>query len=233
MIGKLARGFGMLFVYLCVATILTEAIGLGFLAFRGRLTGENVHQVLAIAQGVDLQSQRQAAEEERRKTPAEQTSPQDIAQALAVKMRNLELRELGVQNALSRVRAEQEKLTGEKDQYVLAKTKFDQSLKATRDAALGAGMEEVRTTLEAVKPKQAKEQIVKMLDANEMTEVVRLFSAMTAAKRAKIIAEFKTEEEAKKLSEILRLIRQGSEEATLSDKTQQQLQPVNANTAGP
>ncbi len=76
---------------------------------------------------------------------------------------------------------------------------------------------------ENIKPKQAKEQILKMLDNQEMNEVVTILSGMPIGKRAKIVGEFKTPEETEKLDEILRLIRCGVPEVNLIDKTLSQV----------
>ena len=46
---------------------------------------------------------------------------------------------------------------------------------------------------------------------------------MPVTKRAKIIAEFKTEDEAKMVAELLELIREGIPEAPLVDETKKQL----------
>ena len=92
-----------------------------------------------------------------------------------------------------------------------------------RSKALSTGRENVRTIWENIKPKQAKEQIMEMIDKQEMNEVVTIFVAMPIAKRAKIVSEFKTAEELQKLDEIMRLIRQGVPEVNLIDKTRSQI----------
>ena len=58
--------------------------------------------------------------------------------------------------------------------------------------AAATGSEDVRRTLETIKPKQAKELLVLMLEQKEMDDVVVLMAGMPDGKRAKIIAEFKT-----------------------------------------
>ena len=62
---------------------------------------------------------------------------------------------------------------------------------------------------ENIKPKLAKELILKMIDADEKEEVVGIFASMPIPKQAKIVSEFKTEDEQKKLDDILRRIREG------------------------
>ena len=50
---------------------------------------------------------------------------------------------------------------------------------------------------------------------------------MTDSKRAKILAEFKTPEETKKIEDVLRLIRKGVPEAPLAQQTLEKLRPAN------
>jgi hypothetical protein len=101
---------------------------------------------------------------------------------------------------------------------------FQQQLNKDKVDALAKGNENARLLLESVKPKQAKELIMKMLEAEEIQQVVTMFEAMPIAKRAKIAAEFRTEEEAQKLDEILRRIRQGLPDAAIIEDAQRQIQ---------
>jgi hypothetical protein len=93
----------------------------------------------------------------------------------------------------------------------------------------------VQVTLEAIAPKQAKEQLVKMLQdpkspANDpMEDTVRILKAMPLDKRKKILAEFKTPEEVKTLAEILRVVRLGGSDTELMRDTRAQLQQQGVN----
>ena len=52
-------------------------------------------------------------------------------------------------------------------------------------------MKELQRTIEAMRPEQAKAQLLKMLDDEAMGDVVTIVKNMPADKRKKIIAEFK------------------------------------------
>ena len=116
------------------------------------------------------------------------------------------------------------------------KQSFDKRLADLQTAATEAALLEVQRTLEAIQPKQAKEQIMKMLAEpktaadDPMEDVVRILKAMPLDKRKKILAEFKTPEEIEKLSEILRVIRLGGSDTDLLRDTRGQLQQQNANS---
>ena len=95
-----------------------------------------------------------------------------------------------------------------------------------REGSVASGKDEVRNTLENLKPKQAKALILEMLNKKEIDDVVTLLSPMPDAKRAKIFGEFKTDEEMEQLSEVLRRIRIGSPTANVPENTRQQLEQL-------
>ena len=76
----------------------------------------------------------------------------------------------------------------------------------------------------SAKPKQAKEQLVQMLDNDELDIVVALLAALPDTKRSKIIAEFKTPNEAEQLGQILRRMREGYPDVALPEETLKQLE---------
>jgi hypothetical protein len=61
---------------------------------------------------------------------------------------------------------------------------------------------------------------------------VAILNAMPITKRAKIIGEFKTDDDNKKLDEILNLIRQGMPDEKVINNAQQQLNQVASKPAG-
>jgi len=56
-----------------------------------------------------------------------------------------------------------------------------------------------------------------MIKANEMQATVDLISAMPTTRQAKVLGEFKTDEERQRLAEILKLIREGKPELDAID----------------
>jgi hypothetical protein len=179
--------------------------------------------MIAVAQ--DRNDRQSANQNGHEKEPSsEQPSLEDIENARALRIRNLELREQAIQAGLDRVRYEQTKLTDERDMYVRTRAAFDAHLKNMKEGAIAKGRTDTRTILENIKPKQAKQQILQMIDAGEEDEVVAILSEMPVAKRAKIAGEFgKLDEDNEKLAKILRLIRQGVPEVSQIQDAQDEL----------
>ncbi len=234
--GRLLRIITAAIAYLCVATVITECLLAGYALSKGYLDKEKVTKMIAVAQGVDSSSTDSPINDViRAAEPSEQPSIEDIEKRRAIQTRNLELREQSLHTSVDQLKFEQQKLADEKQTYDRQKSAFEKQLAELQTGVQATGRENIRLIWENIKPKQSKEQILQMIAAGEQADVVAILSAMPIAKRAKIIGEFKTEEEAKKLEDILRLIREGVPEAKVVDQAQQQLRGAEkaaANVAG-
>ena len=224
--GNLMRMLGAVIAWFCIATLLAQVIMISYLWSQGRLNREKVSLLAAVVQGVDLRGSGAAPSGEQ-SSRVRSVSLDGIEEARAARFRQLELREQALVSGLKQIRFEKDTLTSEKERFERVYNTFIEKLGKDKVGALAKGNENARLLLESIKPKQSKELIMLMLEAEEIEEVVTLFEAMPIAKRAKIAAEFKTEEEAQKLSEILRRVRLGLPDAAIIDEAQQQLQTPN------
>jgi len=225
--GKMLRLASSAFVYACIATILAQGIGLAVLAATGVLTQEKMYDVLAVAYGIDLAELEAKHQAIAMAQSTEQPAFEDIVEARAMKRLDLELREQAVENGLDDLRNLQAQLVTERKRYDDLRKSFDKNLKQLAKDTKNAALLEVQQTLEAISPKQAKEQILIMLDdddADAADSVVVIMKAMPLDKRKKLIAEFKTPEEVTKLAQILRQIRLGRPDGDIIKNTQDQLQ---------
>lgn len=220
--GRLTATGGAMLAYLCVATVLTAAIVFGYVWSHGYLDQEKLNRMMAIARGTEVAA---PVVEQVAKAPeaAEQPSLEDVEKQRAIQSRLIELREQAIAHAIENVRNEQRDLTNKIDDYKRLQQGFEDVLSEKKNEALIAGRQNMQQIWENIQPKQAKQQILQMIDANEQNDVVAILSAIAISKRAKIIGEFKTEEEAKKLEEILRLIRQGVPDTLTIDQTREEL----------
>ncbi|MBL9094121.1 MAG: hypothetical protein JNL96_23080 [Planctomycetaceae bacterium] len=224
--GRMIGMLSSLIIYLLLGHALAALMVLTVIGLKGGFSHQKLEQIMAVIQGVDLLALREQVEEDRAKETQERLSLADIAEARARKSRDFELREQELRNQLARVTTMQGQLTDTADRYQRMKQDFEARLKNLREGAIAENMENARSLLETVKPKQAKEQIEIMLKAGEMKQAVTLLSAMPIEKRAKIVAEFKTEPESEQLAEMLRLIRAGEPDVTLIDEAAKQAASV-------
>ncbi len=223
MIARCLRTATSLLVCFCAGTLLAQGIILGYLWSAWQLDRQKLLQMLAVARGADVPTDHEQPSD-RDEIPPEQPSYQDWIDKRAALFRDLELRELALNNALEQLRFQQQELVEDQETHRRLKQQFEAGLAALKQSAEAEGRETVGRILETIKPKQAKEQILEMLDNEEIDEVVILLSEMSDSKRAKILGEFKTEEENEKIGEVLRLIRQGEPESGIADDVIGQVQ---------
>jgi flagellar motility protein MotE (MotC chaperone) len=231
MISRLANLAFAALLYFSFATLIAEGIMASYVWSSWQLDREKIARLVAVARGIELGEPQASAAPPPDQAAPEQPSYDQVVEARAAKDKDLELREQALASALAQFQSDQQKLAENEKRYKLDRADFETKLAATTQSATSAGQEDVRRILQTVKPKQAKEFLQGMLESKEMDEVVLLLSGMTDSKRAKILAEFKTPEETKKIEEVLRLIRKGVPEAPLAQQTLDRLRPPN--TAAP
>jgi hypothetical protein len=211
----------------CVATVIASVAIVSYVGVKWHIDREKLAKIVAVAQGVPLAAKPENAIPTQEEVHAEQISYDQILEARAVKVRNLELREQALKNSLDQVRVEQNKLADEQTVFGKIRQGFTEQVAAIRKHDTEAGFEAVVGDLSILKPKQAKEFILLMLKKDEDKQVVSLLLPMNASRRAKIFSEFKTPEELEKADALLRLIRQGEPTADIAEGTQQQLSRAN------
>jgi hypothetical protein len=209
MIKRLLRTGVTLLVYFCAATLLAQVIIFAYLWSTWQLNREKVIQMLAIAQGIDLLGAQEDFESGQDTVPPEQLSYQDWIDQRATMFRDLELREQALNKALSRLKFGEQQLADDQRKNKQMIVDFEARLLALSEGAEAEGRQAISRILESLKPAQAKDLILRMLDNDEIDEVVVIIGEMAERKRASILGQFKTEPESEKISEVLRLLREG------------------------
>jgi hypothetical protein len=215
-----------------IGTLITVSVIAAMLWWKGVLTDERVFGMLAALQGIKPPPPPALSAIN---IDAEQPS---LDQILGSRMKaglDLDLRESAIDKGLGDLRTIETALQNETKRLDSWKQSFDKRLSDLQTAAADSSLREIQQTLEVIQPKQAKEQLVKMLDEpktaidDPMEDVVRILKAMPLDKRKKILAEFKTPDETKILSEVLRVIRLGGSDTELLRDTRSQLQQQGTN----
>jgi hypothetical protein len=225
MIGRLISFVGGALLYFSLATLIAEAVMAGYVWSKWNLDRDKIAQLVAIARGLEPAAPPPAAPAPPRdEAAAEQVAFNQVMELRAMKDKNIELREQALADAVGKLRVDQQKLADDDKRYRLDRADYESKLAAAAKGAKTTGQEEVRRILLAIKPKQAKEFLQAMLDNKELDEVVSLLSGMADGRRAKILGEFKTPEDTKKIEEVLRQIRKGVPEAPLARQAMDKLQ---------
>lgn len=221
----------------CVATVLFQVVLLAVLWSKGVFADDRWMQMMAALHGVKTdKSAADADGKAGKENLSEQPSLDDLARKRIATSLDFDLRESTLDKSLRDLRSIETQVKG--DQRWLDQWK--ESIVGMIDSALSKKLDEslleVQRTLESLPPKQAKEQILKMLDNNNKIEreqtlrdTVKMLKAMASEKQKKILSEFKSPTESDTLAEILREIRMGTPEVdelrSSKAKLEQQLAP--------
>ena len=216
-----------LLVAISIGTSVSLVLLLIMLWWKGVLADERVLGMLAALQGIKPAS---LTAEATLSTDSERSSPNEIQQARLRASLDLDLRESAIDKTLCDLRTIETQLRTESTRLDDWKKSFDKRLSDLQTAATDASLAEVQRTLEVIAPKQAKDQIMRMLNQppvtgeNPMQDIITILKQMPLDKRKKILEQFKSDEEIEKLHEIFREILRGGADADLLRDTRTQLQ---------
>ena len=205
--------------YICVGTVISAVTVVGYWWMSGKIDNDKVFKVLALMHDVDINPEKTDAQRDKQGDALGTMSYEDIEAARKVKSRVLELKMQSLGKGLGQVAFEREELTKDKERYLLLRGSFEQRLRELQEETETRGHANVRLIWENITPKLAKEQILKMVEADEMEEVVHILSEMPIGKRAKIVSQFTTEPEKAVMDDLLRMIRQGGAVSALVSET--------------
>jgi hypothetical protein len=223
-----AQWLGNLVIAFSIGTVISLIVVLGMLWWKGALADERILGMLAALQGIKPAPQQQKVK--LLDAHSEQPSLDEIMQGRLRASLDLDLRESAIDKSQGDLRTLEEQIKTESERLDNWKKSFDQRVAALQTAATDAALLELQRTLEAMAPKQAKDQIMKMLEDpatatdKPMNDVVTIMKAMPLDKRRKILGAFTTPEEVAKLHAVLQEIRRGTPETELLEDTRRQLQ---------
>lgn len=222
-----------LFAMVAMATLLAEGIGVGYLCATGSVDKVKMLQIMAIVHGVALPNNSGAdARGAGRQEPSEQVSFEEIEKRRALEAHYLETKMMALEKGLREIRMERELLSIDLDQIKRLQTGFNKRLDTLQEQLTLEGIAQQRQIWSKIEPALAKAQIMNMVDAGEIDDVVVLLTDMPVATQAKIISEFQLDnpKERDAMDEILRKIRKGLPAVTLIEDARKELSAEKAKT---
>ncbi|WP_347245853.1 hypothetical protein [Thermogutta sp.] len=207
--GRILDGILSATLYFFAAMAIGALCIAGHLWFAWGLTPAKIRRGFAAMRGEQQTVESSSPKLQENSEPREEPSYEAILQQRTLEYRDIELKNkmlMAYKDEIENVRQQvdyKERIVAEKEK------KLETLIAQTRREAEDAGLETVRRTLESLRPAQAKELIAEMLGRNELDDVVRLLQGMNDSKRARIIGEFRTPQEAEQIAEVLRRLREG------------------------
>jgi hypothetical protein len=226
---KLLSGLISLLVYLAIGTVLVQSAALGWGWYQGWLTAEKLNKSLRIAYGLE---------------PAELTellrtdslAPQDlnypeVRYYRAKMILDQDLRESSLGATADDFKHIDALYSERRSRFERIRGNYEETMVRLQGAATDKSLEEVRATIRSLKPDQAADQIVRMLDLSRTTgdpkfrnDMIIILKTLPEGTQRKILAEFKTEERSPYLYDMLTQIRLGMPEVAAIRDTWDQLQ---------
>jgi hypothetical protein len=216
-----------------VGTVVAALVGLAMLYQKGAFSDDRVLNMWAALHGIPVPGDAAAAAGDSR-DPEEHPAYDDIIMKRALAALDLELRENTLDKALGELRTIELKIRTEQERFDRLVVSYEEKLQSLEANAADAAVLETQRTLEALPPKQAKQQLLNLLEGapspgieNPMAAVVALVKAMPIERRRKILQEFKSENEDEKLAEILKEILRGAPDVPFLRQASDELRNLN------
>jgi flagellar motility protein MotE (MotC chaperone) len=198
----------------CMAIVIGQLTIVGMLAARGNLRQDNVRDAIAALAGMDVTGS-QLVTAYQTATAIETPSYDEILQSRALAGLEMDMRYRAQTTYLQELRTIEERLRAEQERFDTRRDAFNRKLEDLLQGVGDASLKELQRTLESLQPKQAKVQLLKMLQDESIDQVVAIVKAMPLDKRRKILGEFTTPEEQERLAAILQRIGDGEPERSL------------------
>lgn len=215
--GRLAATFVKAMVYASAASFLGVLGVVAVLWMKGHLTSDRAWNVLAAAYGVD-----QPAPVATQNAPSVQVSYEDVLERRAILSLDIDLRQKALDKAMEELMSRQSALTEDRNRYNRLLEEFEQRLATLQRGATDRAIQDVKQTLMAMRPEQAKAQLLKMWQDNQRDALIAILKTMPNEARKRILNEF-TETEVDQLYELVKSTLSGSGEGDLIKAVQQQV----------
>ena len=196
--------------YVCVATVITVALVIGYFWHNDQLNGEKVFRIVALLQDVDLQ-QLSASEQKKAgdNVPPEEPSLNEVLHHQQVQDRNFEVKLLALTRGKQDYDISLKNLNEQITRYDRMVQDTQSRLKQQQELTTQQNVAKVVSQLEQVKPDVAKDSLMKFIEEERMDDAILLMSKMSESKLKNILKTFQTPQELSKLHDIHRRIISG------------------------
>ena len=228
--GKVINLLLALIAYVCIATVITLALVIGYWWHTEQLTDEKLFRIMALLHDVDLNQIAEAHRKSGDEVPPEEPSLVDISHQQQILDRNHEVKLLALQRGSQEYHHRFQLLKEQADRNDRLAQDLQNRLKQHEELATQENVAKVVSQLEQLQPDIAKQSLMRWIDQGRMDDAILLMGKMSEAKLSKILKSFETDEELDKLHEIhQRILASGAGKSPLQ-KALNELEPAQAGT---
>lgn len=223
------RALMALIGYVSTATVLSLAIGLGYLMQSGGLDDEKIFRIVALIHDVDIDAMEGEQIEQESGTPEEEPSLSDIAVYKAEFARNFEVKQDALRRGSDAFNHSFRKLKSATDEFSELAAKIESELKNQGELSSKKAVAQVVRNLEMMGLEQAKEELMLTLEEPDgLNDVILLMNAMSTGKLKKILQKFRSKDELAALHAIHKLMLNGGPKAASMEKALRDLETLKA-----
>ena len=216
--------------YVATATVITLALGIGYLWHTERLSDEQLFRLIALLQGVDLEQIAAVEQRTDGEVPAEELSIDAVVGQQQVLDRNYEVKLLSLQRGRQEFDHRLQNLTTQSERFDRLARDWEDKLKQQDELTSQENLAKVISDLEQIKPATAKDLLMRWINEDRMEDVILLLGRMSETKKGKILKSFTTPEELDKLHEIHRLMIDKGENKDKLEQAQTELDTLKPTT---
>jgi hypothetical protein len=225
---KIFNFIGELVAYVCVATVITLALVVGYLRYTEQLTNEKLFRVIALLQDVDLEQIEAEQTKSKEEVPPKEMSLHEVMHQQQVKDRNFELKLLALQSGRQEYDEKLKELREQTARFDRQAQDFQSKLREQERLTTQENVAKVVSQLEQVKPDVGKASLMRWIDEGRMDDAILLMGKMSETKLAKILRTFETPQELDKLHEIHQRILTSGGDSSKIEKALNDLKPAAA-----
>ncbi|RIK80964.1 MAG: hypothetical protein DCC67_08615 [Planctomycetota bacterium] len=212
--------------YFSVATVISAALGYGYLRHTGKLDDETLFRIAALVHGVDLQAAGHAAEQQPSDVPPEEPSFDDRQRAEQQASLVFDAKQKQLAASLVNFDYQLKQLNATIDQYAKLRAEVEQYLKEQGQIVLNEKIKEVRDQIASLSPTQAKPILLKFIEEQRIDDVIMLLGSMKPKDRQDILKQFKTDDDLEKLYRIQRRMLSGDPTKPFIDEKLKELEQL-------
>ncbi len=185
-----------LVAYLCVGTVISAALGYGYLRHSGKLDDEKMFRIMATLHGLDLDEIAKEGEATVEETPPEEASFASQQGQMQAATLRFDAKQKQLSDSLVQFQYQVDRVTAARERYDELRTAVETFLTQQQEELTNSDLGNVRANLEALIPKkQAKPLLVKYIQEGDVNLVVKLLGSMKERSRREILRTFDTPED--------------------------------------
>jgi hypothetical protein len=191
-----------LIAYVCVATMITLGLGIGYLWHTDQLNDEKVFRMVALLQDVEVAQPGEALAQSGGEVPPEEPTLENVMQYQQLHDRNFEVKLLALQRGRQEYDHRLQELEVKIDRYDRLAQEWQSRLAKQEELTNQENLAKVVSQLEQVKADKGKALLMLWIDEGRMDDAILLMNKMSEGSLKKILKTFETDEELAKLHEI-------------------------------